>query len=90
MVTLTIVKDNGYTIASDHALIIELEKRLGSLLKITIQHIETLDRSKGNKLKTVVSFIDENIKKNFLQGTNSICKIITLRRINCKWKMYKP
>jgi phenylacetate-CoA ligase len=56
-VTILVVKDIGYTEKTDASIITELQKRLGSEIALEIQHVSSITRCSGGKLKTVVSYL---------------------------------
>lgn len=49
------VKDQGFNVDTENKIIIELKKRLGDKIKINIYYVEVIERSKGEKLKSIIS-----------------------------------
>ncbi len=56
-VIVRIVRGENYTVETDREIIGELRKRLGMVITITIQHVDTIERGKGGKLRSVVSLL---------------------------------
>ena len=52
-----IVKDKHYDKNTESEVVKELEKRLGTSLKIRVKYVSCIQREKGGKLRTVISYI---------------------------------
>lgn len=57
LVTVFIIKDMGYEEKTEKDIVLELRKRLGNEINITIQYVNEISRSSGGKLKNIISEI---------------------------------
>ncbi|MCW9006246.1 MAG: hypothetical protein OQK70_13365 [Gammaproteobacteria bacterium] len=57
-VDVLIVKESNYDDNSEFELIKQLRKRLGDVILIKIEYVDKIHRSKGAKLKSIVSLLD--------------------------------
>lgn len=58
-VEVLIVRDHGFDADTEHKVVLELEKRLGTDMQITVKYVQAIDRSAGGKFKSIVSSLDE-------------------------------
>jgi len=54
-IDVLLVKDQGFSVDTEKNIIMELKKRLGGKIKINIKYVEVIERSKGGKLKSIIS-----------------------------------
>jgi phenylacetate-CoA ligase len=64
-VQVLIVKDTSFNENDEQRLIKELRKRLGMVIALQIDYVNTIERSANNKFKTVVSYLgNDSLNKN--------------------------
>lgn len=56
-ITVRIVRGNNYSLTEENNIILALQKRIGFDIKINIQYVENIERSKRGKLRFVISEI---------------------------------
>jgi phenylacetate-CoA ligase len=57
LVEVHIVKDKEYTLETESQVIKELRKRVGDEISIQLKYVPFIPRSKGGKLKSIISSI---------------------------------
>lgn len=54
-IDVLLVKDQGFDIDSEKNIVIALKKRLGDSIQINLEYVKEIERSKGGKLKAIIS-----------------------------------